>query len=65
VGRRLTQINADKNEEIGLLVDKAENLLTALQMPLPPHIHLEGLKCGLEEMLQSLREIYREDDGNG
>lgn len=49
----------DNIEEIGKLADKADNLLAAMDLPVSPQIHLEGLKQGLKEMSTELKKIYQ------
>lgn len=48
-------------EELGLLADKADNLVAATQLPMPPSFHVEGLKGGVEAIAKKLRELI---DGN-
>ena len=53
---RITKENAV--EEIGRMSDKVDNLLGAMQLPVSPEIHMEGLRGNLEQMRADLREIY-------
>ena len=39
-------------EVLGLIRDKSENYIVAGEMKLPPHIHVEGLRGGMEEILR-------------
>jgi hypothetical protein len=45
-------------EQLGLLIDMADNLLAATKLPFSPQIHLNGLINGLTELQKELREIY-------
>lgn len=58
-------ITDDQLEMLAELVDKADNLLFAVKLPVSPVIHVEGLKHGIEEMREALHafcvEIMGED----
>lgn len=45
-------------ERIGLLKDKASNLLAATRLPLSPAIHVTALAQGMQEIETELRAIY-------
>lgn len=51
-------------EEIGKLADTADNLLAAMNLPVSPKIHLEGLKGNLNQMSAKLKEIYQNVTGH-
>lgn len=50
-------------EEIGLVADSINNLLGALALPLPPQMHIEGLKPNLFSLMERLREVYVAEAG--
>lgn len=60
MARKSPEIDYDYLEEIGRLIDKAENLLLASELPVRPEIHVEGLTIGLREILTTLREVHQE-----
>ncbi len=45
--------------ELHLLAEKADNALHTARLPLPPEIHVEGLKGALVELEQRLRELAK------
>lgn len=45
-------------ETIGLMADKVDNLLHALELPLSNYTHLKGMKVSLPEVRDKLRETY-------
>ena len=49
--------------QIGLLADRLDNLIGAMQLPLPAHMHLEGLRVALPEIRNALRLIYTAETG--
>lgn len=56
-------ITDDQLERISELVDKASNCISATQLRVRPEIHVEGLRGGLQEVEQVLRELYVEISG--
>ena len=50
-------MDAKLKEELGLLLDKAENHIAAAGLPMPPFMHIEGLKGGMEQIAEKLREL--------
>jgi len=50
-------------EDIALQVDRIENLLAAMSMPVEAKIHLEALKESLPEMKAKLKQAYFELGG--
>jgi len=56
-------ITDDQLERISELVDKASNCIAATQLRVRPEIHVEGLRGGLQEIEQALRELYIEISG--
>ena len=47
-------------EELGKLLDKAENFLAAAKLPMPPSVHVVGLTGGIEQIAAKLRELIAE-----
>lgn len=56
-------ITDEQLEKIGKLVDTASNCIAATQLRVRPEIHVEGLRGGLQEVVQVLRELYIETSG--
>ena len=50
-------------EQIGRLADTADNYLATLELPMTDAMKLDSLKTGMQELLESLREIYVEMTG--
>lgn len=44
---------------IGDLADKADNLLAATVLPVPDSLHIQGLKGGMRQIKEELRDCYR------
>lgn len=53
----------DEHEWIGLLADQCENLVAAMNLKLPPELHLECLREALTEVQARLRGKYIELTG--
>ena len=51
-------IDKDKLEELGLLIDKADNYLALQGAPLPTEIQIDSLKTGLKEVREEILKIY-------
>ena len=51
-------------EKIGKLVDKAENYMALSEMPLSYPLQIEGLKQGVAELRDCLRELYEDQGGS-
>jgi hypothetical protein len=45
-------------DRIGAIADTCENLLAAAGLPLPAHIHMQGIKGGLEKIRDEANAIY-------
>lgn len=50
-------------EMLGEQADRLNNLLGAMQLPLPPEQHLSALKPALFEIMEKLREVYFVETG--
>ena len=50
-------------EKLGLLIDKLENLIQAMTMPLPGSIHRHGIKPALPEILNEVKAVYLDEGG--
>jgi hypothetical protein len=48
-------MTADELETLGLLVDKLDNGVAATVLPLPPNIHVTGMKGIMTEARDELR----------
>jgi hypothetical protein len=51
------------SELIGQVADRLDNLIGALQLPLPPQIHVAQLGRALPEVRDTLRLIYIAETG--
>lgn len=50
-------------EKLGILIDSIESLSHALQLPLPPQMHVEQLKVILPEKVKEFKEVFIEITG--
>jgi len=50
----------DKFERLGLVIDAVDNLVHALELPLPPDFHLNQLKSMLPEKVNLLKKCFEE-----
>lgn len=50
-------------EALGEQADTLDNLLSAMQLPLPPQMHLDALRPSLLQVMEKLREIYVAETG--
>lgn len=57
------KIAHDDIEQIGILSDKADNLIGASNLPVSDRIHIEGMRGGLEDLRDDLRKIYLQVTG--
>ncbi len=46
------------DEHIGLAIDTLENLIHAMNIPIPAQTHLDMLKHSLPEVLEQLKDGY-------
>lgn len=51
-------MDENKLEELGLLIDKADNYLALQKAPLPAPIQIDSLKTGLKEIREEILKIY-------
>lgn len=52
--------NSDVYEEIGQEIDKIDNILAAMELPMSAEFHLEQLKKQLPEISKNLKGLYVE-----
>jgi hypothetical protein len=50
-------------EQVGQLADRIDNLLGAMQLPLPPAMHVQQLRVALPQIRDVLRLIYTAETG--
>lgn len=53
----------DKYEKLGRLIDRIENIQHALALPIPPQIHIEGIKGSLPDIVKELKDSFIEITG--
>ena len=53
----------EKYENLGLAIDRVDNLAHALQMPLPDKMHVEQLRSTLPEVVAELKAGFVEATG--
>lgn len=53
----------ENKEKLGEVIETLTNLLQAMTMPVPPHIHLQGLRSELPEITKGLVDIYKTESG--
>lgn len=51
-------------EVLGEQADTIANLLAAMNMPLPPQLHLDALRPALTDVLAKLRQVYVTETGD-
>lgn len=59
--RFMTDANADS---MGRQIDSLRNALAATRLPLPPHIHVDGMKSIIESAEAELRKVYIAETGD-
>lgn len=52
------ELTSEQVETIGEMADKAENLIYAASIPMPPSVHVQCLKEGLREIRDALHELH-------
>ena len=57
------EITDEQVERVAKAAEKANNLLGALQLPLPPHTHIEGCRSNIQDVRDELRKIVVEVKG--
>lgn len=55
---------ADVSSDLGDLKDKVDNLLGALEIPMPAEFHVKQMKSELKEISDKLKCLYIEMEGN-
>lgn len=53
----------DKYEKLGQAIDRVENMLSALELPLPSTMHIEQFKRLLPEIVKDLKDGFEEATG--
>lgn len=56
-------LSEEQLEAVAQVAETANNLLGSLALPLPVHIHLSGVRSGIEGMRDELRRIVVELKG--
>lgn len=56
-------ITEEQKEDLGKLIDEIENLVYALQIPVPADMHVKTLKELIPEKVTRLKKIYVEITG--
>jgi hypothetical protein len=51
-------------ERFGMAIDTLDNLICALQLPLPAPIHVEQLKLALPKVSADLKAVYVTETGD-
>ena len=60
----MTTKNKALLEDLGLLVDKAENYMALSELALPPFTEIDGLRQGVVELRDELRKLYEKQGGS-
>lgn len=53
----------DQKEKLGQLIDSLDNLAHALQIPMPPQMHVDALRSALPGKVEEFKAIYQEIAG--
>ncbi len=56
-------MNNENAEDLGQLIDSVENYAAALNLPLPPQMHIDQLKEALPDFAKRLKAIYVSETG--
>lgn len=56
-------MNDENAEKLGKASDTIDNLIHAMQLPLPPATHLAALKASLPALRDELRKVYVSETG--
>ena len=51
------------SEEFGEIIDRIDNLLDALELPMPAEFHVNQMKHALSDMSEKMKRIYVEEEG--
>jgi len=46
------------SDKLGEIIDSIDNLVSAMDLPMPPQMHLDILKGSLTEKVKELKEFY-------
>ena len=57
------QSEAEPTEQLGLLIDKLDNLAHALLLPMPAEFHVKQMKSALPECVAEFKRLYAEITG--
>ncbi len=61
---RLRRMTYESMELLGMAADDVNNLLGAMQLPLPAEQHLAMLKPALFKIMERMREVYILETGD-
>lgn len=56
-------MNEQNLEELGEAVDRLSNLIAALSIPMPMHLHVAAMKESLPSLRDALRGVYVSESG--
>ena len=56
-------MSAEQMERLAEVAETLDNLIGALQLPLPPAMHVDQLKVHLPELRDKLRAVYVAETG--
>ncbi len=51
------------SEEFGEVIDRIDNLIETLELPMPAEFHVNQMKHELSEISEKLKQIYVEEEG--
>ena len=54
---------SDWSDRIGRLADRVDNFVSASRLPMPDALRVQALQDGLPDVVEALRNIYREMTG--
>jgi vacuolar-type H+-ATPase subunit F/Vma7 len=60
---KLIFMTEESKEKLGQAIDRVDNMLHALVLPLPPQMHIDSFKSILPEIVKELKEGYSEVTG--
>lgn len=56
-------MSAENIERVAEVAETLDNLLGALQLPMPPAFHVEQMKAQLPDLREKLRAVYVAETG--